>query len=94
MPGECTQKGVIYEAVITTDDGRKESYMGSAKNVKPIFLKHRATLNKEDHESHTTLSNYVWRQKNMDKEAKISWQDLEKKCSRFQPCDPKMQTVH
>ena len=34
MPGACNQDGAIYEAKVTTDDGRVESYMGLAKNFK------------------------------------------------------------
>ena len=85
MPGECTQKGVVYEAVVTTNDGRKESYVGLAKNFKPRFLKHRGTLKKEDSDSHTTLSNYVWKQRNMGKEPKISWRYIEKNVPDFNP---------
>ena len=32
ISGACNQDGAIYEAVVTTDDGRKESYVGLAKN--------------------------------------------------------------
>ena len=49
------------------------------------FRQHRATLKKEDSENHTTLSNYVWKQKNMGKEPKISWRYIEKNVPDFNP---------
>ena len=33
----CNQNGAIYEAVVTTNDGKRESYVGLAKNFKTRF---------------------------------------------------------
>ena len=42
LPGECTMDGVVYEAVVTTSDGQRESYVGLAKNFKRRWPKHWA----------------------------------------------------
>ena len=31
IPGACNQNGAVYEAKVTTEDGRVESYVGLAK---------------------------------------------------------------
>ena len=85
MPGECCQSGAIYQATVSTSDGRKETYVGLAKQFKKRYLKHRATLKNRNSEGHTTLSNYVWEQREKQKTPTISWKYLEKNVPDFNP---------
>ena len=85
MPGECTQRGVVYEAVVSTNDGNVESYVGLAKYFKSRYLKHRTTLRNEQADGQTTLSNFVWEQRKMRKEPKIKWRYLERNIPDFNP---------
>jgi hypothetical protein len=85
VPGACNQDGAIYEATVVTSDGRKESYVGLAKNFKKRFTKHRATLKSRSADGQTTLSNYVWEQRDKQMDPKLSWKFLEKNVPDFNP---------
>ena len=37
IAGECTERGVIYEAVVASNDGKEESYVGLAKYLKSRY---------------------------------------------------------
>ena len=37
LPGECNTDGVVYEAVVTTSDGQRESYVGLANKKMADF---------------------------------------------------------
>ena len=85
MPGECNQDGAIYEAIVTTDDGRKESYVGLAKNFKKRYSKHKRTLKDRGADGQTTLSRFVWEQRDKQNNPVISWKYLEKNIPDFNP---------
>ena len=59
VPGACNTNGVIYEAIVKTDDGEVESYVGLAKNFKKRYSKHKATLAGRNADGQTTLSKYT-----------------------------------
>ena len=72
LPGECTMDGVVYEAVVTTSDGQRESYVGLAKNFKRRWPKHKSTLASPTADGKTTFSRYVWRQRDQGLTQKLS----------------------
>ena len=78
IPGGCNQDGAIYQATVATSDGREESYVGLAKNFKKRFNKHRATLKNRGTDGQTTLSKYVWEQKDLNMNPEVYWKILEK----------------
>ena len=85
MPGACNQDGAIYEAIVSTKDGRRESYVGLAKNFKKRYSKHKRTLKDRRVDGQTTLSNYVWEQRDKQMNPLISWKYLEKNIHDFNP---------
>ena len=45
IPGACNQKGVIYQATVTSGrGGHEENYVGLAADFKRRFYKHKASL--------------------------------------------------
>ena len=78
VPGTCNQDVAIYEATVTTDDGRAESYVGLAKNFKRRFPKHKSTLGDRNADGQTTLSKYVWRKRVEGLNPKVAWTFLER----------------
>ena len=85
VPGACNQDVAIYEATVTTDDGRAESYVGLAKNFKRRFPKHKSTLGDRNADGQTTLSKYVWRKRDEGLNPKVAWKFLEKNVPDFNP---------
>ena len=85
IPGACNQNGAIYQAVVSTNDGKEESYVGLAKNFKKRFLKHRTTLNNRGADGQTTLSRYVWKAKDEARDPEVTWKYLEKNVPDFNP---------
>ena len=75
----------MYQATVTTNDGQVESYVGLAKNFKKRFLKHRATLLNKPTEGQTTLSNYVWQQREAQKQPVVTWKYLERNVPDYNP---------
>ena len=85
IPGACNQNGAIYQATVSTDDGREETYVGLANKFKKRFTKHRATLQSRTADGQTTMSNYVWEQKDKNMDPKVSWKILGKNVPDFSP---------
>ena len=79
MPGACNQDGEVYEATVSTTDGRVESYVDLARNFKKRWPKHKTTLGDRNADGQTTLSTYVWKKRDE------GLSPIEKKHSRFQP---------
>ena len=85
VPGACNQDVAIYEATVTTDDGRAESYVGLAKNFKRRFPKHKSTLGDRNADRQTKMSKYVWRKRVEGLNPKVAWTFLEKNVPDFNP---------
>ena len=54
VPGACNQDGAVYQATVSTNDGRIEKYVGLAKNFKKRFRKHRTTIKNKHADGQTT----------------------------------------
>ena len=85
IPGACNQDGVVYQASVTTNDGRKEDYVGLAKHFKKRWHKHKATLKDSEADGQTTLSRYVWKKRQEGLDPKIEWRFLEENVQDFNP---------
>ena len=85
VPGECNQDGAIYQAAVTTSDGREEYYVGLAKNFKKRYPKHKTTLGDRDAPGQTTLTNYVWEQRDKNLNPQVAWKFLERNVPDFNP---------
>ena len=85
IPGACNQAGAVYEAVVETSDGRKESYVGLARNFKKRWPKHKSTLKSRTADGQTTLSTYVWKKTDEGLNPTVQWRYLEKNVPDFNP---------
>ena len=73
VEGACQTRGVIYEATVTTDNGKKETYTGlTSRRFKDRLYEHTSDMNNEHNEG-TSLSNYVWSLKNANTPYRITW---------------------
>ena len=71
--GDCQTRGVIYEATVTTNTGKKETYTGlTSRRFKDRLYEHTSDMNNEGNEG-TSLSNHVWKLKNENTPYKITW---------------------
>ena len=59
--------------------------MGLAKNFKRRWPKHKATLGSPTADGQTTLSRYVWRQRDQGLNPEIEWKILERNVADFNP---------
>ena len=85
MPDQCNQDGAIYQATVTSSDGKKDSYVGLAKNFKRRYGKHKKCLADEFAEGGGTLQKYFWKQKNNGKNPTVTWKYLEKNVPTYNP---------
>ena len=85
MPGECNQDGAVYQATVTTENGKVETYVGLAKNFKRRYYKHEKCLLDENADGQTSLTRYFWKMKNKRENPEIKWKYLEKNIPTFNP---------
>ena len=85
IPGACNQDGVVYQASVTNNKGAEKNYIGLAKNFKKRYRKHKDSLETKNPKNSTTLSTYVWKEKEEGREPLISWKILEKNVPLFNP---------
>ena len=85
MPGACNQDGAIYEAKVSTSDGRSESYVGLAKNFKRRWPKHKKTLEDREADGQTSLTRYVWKKRDEGMNPIVAWKYLETNVPDFNP---------
>ena len=91
IPGACNQSGVIYQASVTNDSGKVETYIGLAENFKKRFYKHKKSLEINSQNNSTTLSTYFWKEKDAGNNPKITWKILENNIPTFNPTTEKCQ---
>ena len=85
VPGECDSLGVVYQASVTNDQGRKETYVGLAKSFKPRFRSHTSSLKTKKEGGDTTLANYFWEEKEAGRNPIVRWRFLDKGLTDFDP---------
>ena len=81
--GKYYQLNSIYQAHITTPDGRVESYTGCSKEFHGRWLQHRRSFNNREAKQ-TTASNYVWNLKDAGTPFDIKW-TIRDKAPPFNP---------
>ena len=77
-PGECNTDEVIYRAMVSSNDGKKESYVGLAGNFKTRFRCHKSSLANYKETGNTTLSSHYWKEKEEGKSPVVTWSILER----------------
>ena len=77
--------GEVYQAIVRTNTGGEESYIGLAKNFKKRFRQHKASITNKKSEGVTTLSSHFWKVKESGGDPTIEWKILEKNIPTFNP---------
>ena len=86
IPGACNQRGVVYQATVTSGRGGQEkSYVGLAADFKKRFYKHKESFLVKNPDRSTTLSSYFWKEKEEGRDPEVSWKILEANIPTFDP---------
>ena len=75
----------MYQASVTSLNGRKETYIGLARNFKKRYGNHKSSLLNKKEEGKTTLSSHFWREKDAGQKPRVDWKILEKNIPDFNP---------
>ena len=70
---------------MSSSDGRKEYYVGLAKNFKQRFAGHKATLKTKPDSLKTTLSTHFWKEKEEGEDPKVTWELLDTGLEDYNP---------
>ena len=64
LNGNCLTQNVIYQATVTTTDGKTDSYIGlTANSFKQRWTQHKSSFNNSSKKSETALSQHIWQLK-------------------------------
>ena len=75
---KCLQKGVIYEASVTTQTGTS-SYVGLTENqFKTRYNAHQSSFRRENARKSTELSKHVWELKDSNTDFTIQWKVIDR----------------
>ena len=86
VPGACNQRGVIYQATVTSEGGKNtQTYIGLAKDFKSRFSKHKASIATPSPKNSTTLSTHFLNQEAAGLNPKLSWRFLKTNLPTFNP---------
>ena len=76
VDGTCQTWGVVYQASVTTDTGKLETYTGlTSRRFKDRYYEHTSDMKHEENEG-TSLSNHVWKLKKANVPHTITWKIL------------------
>ena len=87
LPGACNQSGTIYQAQVDIENHEPEFYIGLARDFKKRWYKHRDSLEDKNFEGHSTMSTYVWKQREKGLNPTVQWRILERNLSNFNPIE-------
>ena len=77
LGGQCLKKEIVYQATVNSEGGETETYVGlTANTFKKRHSGHTFNFKHEDSKG-TTLSAYIWKLKNQNKNYEISWKILQ-----------------
>ena len=76
MRGSCLDKSMIYKAEVTTTMDKKHYYGQTFRTFKERFYGHQSDLRNHAKAESTTLSKYVWQERNKGEEPEIRWSKL------------------
>ena len=85
VDGKCLSESVIYQAVVTREDGVVDSYVGLTENTfKDRWTKHKSSFKTRNPKNASGLSRYVWNLEDQKIGFEIKWNIL----SKAKPFDP------
>ena len=79
LNGKCLQSNIIYQAIVSSEDGKTETYIGLTENqFKTRYNNHKSSFNNQSKRCSTELSNYIWKLKDQRIEYNIVWKVITK----------------
>ena len=80
LDGKCQTSGIIYQAIVTREDNRKEeTYIGLTENTfKTRYNNHTHSFRNQSKETSTTLSQYIWHLKDNNIDYNMKWKLIAK----------------
>ena len=85
MDGKCLTNNIVYQAVVATSTGKKESYIGLTSNsFKQRWQQHKSSFNIKSKRNETTLSQYIWKLKDKEVDYNLTWK-IVGKANPFSP---------
>lgn len=77
LDGKCLKKNVIYQATVTTEDNRQETYVGLTENTfKTRYTAHKSSFRNVEKRNATALSQYIWSLEDSATPHSIKWKIL------------------
>ena len=78
MNGNCLKQSVVYQATVSTNDGRPDqTYVGLTENsFKTRFTNHKASFSTPSKKHSTELSKHIWQLKDTKTDFNVSWRIL------------------
>ncbi len=72
MNGDCLKQSVVYQATVSTNDGRPDqTYVGLTENsFKTRFANHKASFSTPSKKHSTELSKHIWQLKDTKTDAR------------------------
>ena len=75
--GECQRMGVVYQAEVTRDDGKVDTYIGlAATSFKDRYSNHTSSFRTRNPKNSTTLSKYIWGLQDQNIGHQVKWKIL------------------
>jgi hypothetical protein len=74
VQGKCLQAGVVYQATVTRQDDRVDTYIGlSEPPFKDRFRNHKSSFKTRNPKNATALSKHIWKLEDENVQFKVSW---------------------
>lgn len=73
LKGKCLKSSLVYKAEVATVDKTMYYYGHTIKTFKERFRNHVSSFKNSQYELSTSLSKYIWKLKNENKNFEISW---------------------
>lgn len=80
LQNKCLTTGIIYQAIVTRQDNTTdETYIGlTANSFKSRHAAHTTSFNHDEYRNATTLSEYIWKLKDMNVPYSLQWKIISK----------------
>ena len=86
VPGACNQRGVVYQATVSSEGGRNiKKYIGLAKDFKQRYSKHKKSMKYPSPRNSTTLSTHFLAEEARGHQPKVTCKFLKTNVPTFNP---------
>ena len=79
LDGQCLKNNMVYQATVSTEGGKVETYVGLTKNTfRERYKDHKKSITHEKFSTETALSGYIWELKRKNINHSIKWQVVDR----------------